>query len=458
MIDKHTPAARHTAACPGGRDASRSTRAAFRLGALTVTAVLMVIPAVTLGARAAASPAAGRGGAPAARDRVLISATVIERISEHAVATELASARLGPHDPALGAGRVRYGLVAYRVLYRTVDADGQPVRASGLVAFPSGGPRRLRLVSYDHGTSNFKRDVPSTFGLDKAGDGIEGRWSAELFASAGFAVAEPDYVGMGAGPGRPQYEVAASEVSASADLLRAAWQIARDRGDTLASGVLVTGFSQGGAAAMALGRALQQGAYPGLRVAALAPMSGPYDLIGAEVPGMFNGQVNAGSAVYLTGYALTAWNPLYHLYAEPRDAFRQPYASRIAGLFDGYHTYQQISQALPPTMRDLYTPGYLRLLRHPAGALRRALIANSTCAGWTPQVPVRLYAARGDKTVTQVNALHCLQAIRAHHGQVRLVQLGAVSQPAPVPPAFRGHDISAFIALPKVLRWFLTFR
>lgn len=70
----------------------------------------------------------------------------------------------------------------YRVLYRTVNAVGQPVRASGLVAFPSGGPRRLPLVSYDHGTASTKRDAPSSFGLDKAGDGIEGRWSAELFA------------------------------------------------------------------------------------------------------------------------------------------------------------------------------------------------------------------------------------------------------------------------------------
>ena len=75
-----------------------------------------------------------------------------------------------------------------------------------------------------------------------------------------------------------------------------------------------------------------------------------------------------------------------------------------------------------------------------------------------PRVPARLYAARGDKTVTQVNALHCLHAIRVHHGRVRLVQLGAVSQPAPVPPAFRGHDISAFVALPKVLRCFLPIR
>lgn len=446
---------RYRTAFPACRPASRAAKAARWPAALAV-AVL----ALTLLAAPAVSPAAAAGlqTAPPGNSQPLISATVIERVSKQAVAAELASAELGPRDPALGAGRVRYGVVAYRVLYRTVNAFGRQVLASGLVAFPAGGPQRLRLVDYGHGSSNFKPDVSSTFGLDQARDGIEGRWSAELFASAGFAVAAPDYVGMGAGPGRPEYEIAVSEVSASADLLLAARQVARYRGDGLASGVLVTGFSQGGAVAMALGHALQDGAVPGFHLQALAPISGPYDLIGTELPGIFNGGVNAGSAVYLTGYALTAWNPLYHLYAEPRDAFRQPYASRITGLFDGDHTYQQISQGLPSTMQALYTAGFLRLLQHPAGALRNALIVNSTCAGWTPRVPVRLYAARGDRTVTQVNSLHCLQALRAHHGRVRLVQLGAVSQPSSVPPAFRAHDISAFVALPEVLGWFLTIR
>ena len=34
-----------------------------------------------------------------------------------------------------------------------------------------------------------------------------------------------------------------------------------------------------------------------------------------------------------------------------------------------------------------------------------------------------------------------------------------VSEPAPgQPPAFRAHNISAFVVLPKVLRWFLAIR
>jgi len=198
---------------------------------------------------------------------------------------------------------------------------------------------------------------------------------------------------------------------------------------------------------MAIGHALQQGSLPGFRLRALAPVSGPYDLLGAQLPGIFNGQVAAAIAPYYVGYTLTAWNPLYHLYPAPQAAFRQPYAASVAGLFNGTHPDLQIIAALPSQLRNLLTARYLRLLQHPTGALKAALIRNSACTGWTPRAPVRLYAASGDTTVTQVNARHCRHAIRTRHGHVRLVQLGAVS-----------HNVSDFLALPKIVRWFQAFR
>src|SRR5262249_55596300 len=162
------------------------------------------------------------------------------------------------------------------------------------------------------------------------------------------------------------------------DLLRAAKLIAHSRGDKLAPGVLVTGYSAGGAAAMAVGHALQQHTLPGFHLRALAPVSGPYDLPGAQVPGIFNGQIAAPIAPYYIGYTLTAWNPLYHLYPGPQDAFRQPYAASVAGLFDGTHPDQQVIAALPSHLRNLLTTRYLHLLQHPTGAFKAALIRNST--------------------------------------------------------------------------------
>jgi hypothetical protein len=427
---------------PGTEPATPEPRSA-KPWRTALTGLLLLATAGGLMAYGAPSHASTRSPSPqSAQEGTLVSATLLQQVSAKNVRAELAGARLAPTAPALGGGEVRYGVDAYRVAYTTVDANGRPVTATGLVALPARGPASLPVVSYDHGTTATAADVPSSFGLgpDHA---VEGRWSAELFASAGFAVTEPDYVGMGEGAGPIEYLVAKSEASASADLLQAARTLAARRGGTLQRGVLVTGFSQGGQAAMALGGELQAGrGYFGLR--ALAPVSGPYNLLSAELPGLFNGQVAAEFQPYYVGYLLTSWNALYHLYAAPADVFRAPYAGRIAGLFNGSHQDAAVIAALPSTLSRLLTPEYLGLLRHPRGQVLRAMQANDTCAGWTPDVPVKLFAARGDTTVTQVNAEQCVRAIRARGGHAQMIQVGDVS-----------HDVSAFVSLPQIVRWFL---
>ncbi len=457
MNDRH-PRLRIPRARRDRAGASRRAAPARRAVALASSGLALISLAGVLGACAAPAPEAQATAghrhvapsAPAAQDRrgTLISATPIARISEASVAAELRNARDEPGTPALGAGMVRYGIDAYRVIYQTVNATGQPVRASGLVVFPAASPRQLRLVSFATGTSTYKLNVPSTFGLDAARDGLEGRWSSMLFASAGFAVAEPDYVGMGQGTGPIEYMVARSMATASLDVLTAARALAARHGYQLDPGVLAAGLSEGGSAAMALGRALQQGQSPFFRLTALAPISSPLDLAGAELPGVFNGQVAAEAAHYYLGYLLTSWNPLYHLYSSPSAAFQQPYAARVQGLYDGSHQDQQVLAALPPLSR-LLTPAYLRLLQHPTGKLLRALNANSTCFGWTPRVPVRLYAASGDSQGPPVNSVDCLQAIRARGGDASLIGLGSVAK-----FGINGHFVSAFLALPKIVRWF----
>src|SRR5690606_2948145 len=85
---------------------------------------------------------------------------------------------------------------------------------------------------------------------------FEGAPVAALFASAGFAYAAPDYLGLGDGDGDHPYLHAHSEATASLDLLRAMREFADRRGIELAPDLYATGFSQGGQATMALGELL----------------------------------------------------------------------------------------------------------------------------------------------------------------------------------------------------------
>src|SRR4029453_8927559 len=107
---------------------------------------------------------------------------------------------------------------------------------------------------------------------------------AYTYASAGFATAAPDYLGLGTGPGRQPWMDVPSETTAALDMLRATRSYVTSHGRTLRRQVLITGFSQGASAALGLGRALQHGADHYFRLGALAPISGAYDLAHAELP------------------------------------------------------------------------------------------------------------------------------------------------------------------------------
>ncbi len=125
------------------------------------------------------------------------------------------SIRAGLRTFGLDALRVRFGVEPSRIIYRTIDPEGRPTTASGLVVLPSSGDRDLPLVSWLHGTTVYRGEAAS---VDEAGPD---RAIAVLFASAGYAVSAPDYLGLGLGPGRHPYDDIPSTVTASLDALRA---------------------------------------------------------------------------------------------------------------------------------------------------------------------------------------------------------------------------------------------
>lgn len=331
---------------------------------------------------------------------------------------------------------VRNGVDAFRIEYRTITPHGDQTTASGLVALPRTDSRRLRVVSYEHGTMTLKSDAPS---VDTRN--LPDRLRTVAFAAAGYAATAPDYLGLGNGPGTHPYTHAPSEVSASADLLRATASLVAQQRRELDPDVLVTGFSQGGHAAMALGKALAAGAIPGFGVAALAPISGPYDLRHVQAPAALDGRVLPGAAVLFLSYWITSMNRIHHLYDDPTEAFQQPYADKVEELFDGFHTEITIVTSLAPTPGQLLTSGFIQSAAEPTGATAAAIAESDGTCDWTPRVPVHLYAARGDRAVPFPNAEHCLQALGS--GNATLRDLGDVD-----------HAGTARIAVPEILGWF----
>ncbi|MET7688311.1 alpha/beta hydrolase [Streptomyces sp. NPDC005483] len=333
-------------------------------------------------------------------------------------------------------GVVRYGVKAYRLTYRTVDPYGRPTTATGLLTLPRGGTHRLDLVSDTHGTMVDRDYAPS------ASEDF-GRVPSYLNAAAGRAVAAPDYLGLGKGPGPHPYMDTASSVTASVDMLRAARTASQRLGRPLTGQVYATGFSQGGQVAMALGKALQRGADRHFRLRALAPVSGPYDLEGQEMPALFEGRVNDTSGVLYLSYWLVAQNRLHPLYKDPAEVFRAPYASRVEGLLDGSHEEEDVVRGLAPSVKQLLTPASYERLRHPSGAVLDAMRAADHTCHWKPEVPVRLYAGTADTDVPIGNTRACTRTLAGQGARVRVVEQGPVD-----------HFGSIVVSAPQVVRFF----
>lgn len=389
--------------------------------------VVSMCIATTLAA-AALVPAGATPAPTASRRGELVGATRVARMSAAKVRRLLAGS-------GIASGQATDPIDAYRLVYRTIAPSGAPTTASGLLVLPRTASTQLPSLVFEHGTTVSRAEAPSV-GADSFA-----RLVALLDGSAGFATIAPDYLGTGVGPGRQAYLQVRTEVSASVDLVRAARAFAATRGRSLGRRLLVSGFSQGGQAAMGLGKALQAGKAGGLTLGGLAAVSGPYDLQHAEIPAILEGRTEATSSNYNLAFFALSWKRLYGMYGERREAFR-PGTGKVIGLFDGEHPESQIFAALPDRLDGLFTPTFLNRLAHPGGRLLRALRVNDATCSWRPAVPVRLYFSRSDEVVAPLNTRHCVAQLRARGATVKAVDIGQVP-----------HLESIGVAAPQMLRW-----
>ena len=410
---------------------------------------LAVTAAVAIGASLAAAPALATVGSPAVerpgaspsateiQRGTLVSAVQIRHLARAQVTAELTAAG---YDPAL----VKYGVTLYRLVYRTVDERGRATTASGLLVLPRTPARQARhaltTVSYGHGTQVFRGGAPSV---------TDDTWETAppiTYASAGFAAVAPDYLGLGLGPGIHPWMHVPSEVTASVDMLRAARTFTARSGRVLGPDVVTTGFSQGASVTLGTARALQDGRVPGFRLTAIAPVSGAYDFRGSEIPALLSGQLHPMWSVAYVSYLFVTWNQLHGLYDSPGEVFQAPYDRTIPELFNGEHPGEEVAAGLPESVDRLLTDRGLQMLRHPSGPLAAALrVADSTCTGWTPRVPIRLYATTTDEQATYQNTLACQSAFGEKGLRVPIIDVGDTD-----------HSDSNVRATAEIVRWLST--
>jgi len=310
------------------------------------------------------------------------------------------------------------GVDAFRVQYEMPFLDST-ILVSGALFEPTdldaSCPNPVHI--YMHGTIFVRSDAPSFLSY-------EGQLGF-LMAGLGFTVLMPDYVGLGEDDAHLHpYVHAESEAASGAYLIDALFTSENPLGNVHdANQIFVSGYSQGGHAAMALHRELQ-GNWPQYPVAASAPGSGPYSITGIQFPETF-ANPSYSNPSYLA-YTALAWQSVYgNLFEDPSEYFQEPYASQLADLFDGQTPGWQINNALPFLTEDFVQPGVLDLLLNEGEPFAVAAADNDVYA-WIPEAPLRMYYCTEDEQVFYQNALEA-EAFMNENGaeQVEAINLGA---------------------------------
>ena len=321
---------------------------------------------------------------------------------------------------------LQYDIDMYKMVYNTVDASGQPTIASGAFLAPSNTPcTDFPMLVYHHGTSLRKIDVPS----NDVGETLIGR----VFGAGGYFVLMPDYIGMGESPGLHPYCHGESEATATRDMIRAAREFIADSLNMIDNGELfLTGYSQGGHAAMAAHKYIEENNLLGeFNVLGSAPCSGPYEMSGAMADTILSPYPysNPGYLVYLLSAYQMVYGNLYNSYAQ---VLNSPYDTIVPPFFDGNNTTLDmgtlnnlLSGYIDTLMVDTVVANFSNSMSTYNHPLWTALLDNDN-HDWTPQRPIRMYYCTGDEQVTFQNAIAAEATMQANGANdVQAVNMGA---------------------------------
>ncbi len=344
--------------------------------------------------------------------------------------------------------RFIYGFDSYKVTYCTVDAvlpgqwTARPTIATGMVSVPrKTGP--LSTVAYLHGTSVSFYDAvsnPNIFGqFNENGESFDGPPSNAVFAGAGFIYVGPDYLGLGDSPvPRHRYFDAATEASSAVDLLAASRRVLASLHVRQNGKLFTFGFSQGGHAALALHRELQNA---NVDVTGTATVGGVFDLEQWFLAALAN-ESTVTVPLYVL-YILLAYDDIYNVYGRRTDVFRQPYASTVGELFDMQHFFDDVLAGLPSNVPALLKPSYrANLTSDPQNPLRVRLRQNAVDE-WRPYAPLRVYHSPDDEEVPYEFALESVERLRSLGADVTVRTV----------PGF-DHVNSWIQAMPRAVNWF----
>ncbi|MCX6214006.1 lipase family protein [Spirosoma sp.] len=339
-----------------------------------------------------------------AADQYLVSSSNVATISKDQLVTQASA--ISP----LYALLLKQGISVVKLVYKTKNWDGTAIQASGLLIVPN-TTTAVPMISQQHGTIFDDADAPSNFGPES-----EAYQFATIFASIGYIMVCPDYIGFGASKSLPHtYENRTSLAQASLDMLRAAREYIGSHSEIKwDSRLYMAGYSEGGYATMALYKKMQDEVPTEFNLRAVSCGAGAYDKT-SFMKALLT-QKSAGVAQWNRAFlwVLLTYDQIYKLNRPLSFYFKEPYLTDI----QKNRQLATLDVSFDQVLTDSFKAG---ILNGTDTAFLNA-VADNNIYDWKPLTTLQLYHGDADPQVYYLNSKNAYDAMQAR-GAGKTVQL-----------------------------------
>ncbi|WP_026261922.1 alpha/beta hydrolase family protein [Spirosoma panaciterrae] len=321
---------------------------------------------------------------------------------------------------------IHYGIKAYRLEYMTTNTDGKPVKASGALLIPV-TTGAVPLLSMQHGTITSETDAPSNFGPSS-----EAYTFGSVFASQGYIIAAPDYIGYGASKDLPHtYEHRNGLATASLDMLRATREFLTSQRINWDSRLFLAGYSEGGYATMALQKKLEEEAGNEFNLVASSCGAGAYDKP-AFMSYILNQKTGGDASINrLYIWVLLTYDRIYGLNRPMSYYFKEPYATQVAASGKNASISVSLNQAFTESFKQAVNDGTDKAFL--------AAVQDNDIHDWRPRTRTQLYHGDADEIVFYLNSKNAYDAMQKRGAtNVELITMPGATHATGVIPFITG--------------------
>jgi pimeloyl-ACP methyl ester carboxylesterase len=306
--------------------------------------------------------------------------------------------------------------VALRKAICTTTFEGSEITVSGLFIIPSSVGYQKPIFIYNHGTMR-RHEAPTVSAV--AGLHSETKAACLLASVSGCAVLMPDYVGYGSSADIIHPYVHAETLGQSGlDFIKAYREyVEKVLKQSVSHKMVIAGYSEGGYAAVALQRAIQQ-SNDGLKVVKTYAGAGPYDqFVFADMMTLYDGELNPQTLASFQ-WVLQTYKD-YMGYAKP---YNEIYSASDHLIFKAANydfAYLREYPGINLNPKHLFLPEFVSGISRKTDAQLLSVISANSLIDFVPKDSLILFHSEKDAWVPVQNTLNTYDAMKAANAPVR---------------------------------------